>query len=61
MIIKNKLINFLKQEMDKVNKSSRTIEYTDFKRGFAQGKFDLLMDIDRKFKLGAFIKPPIKE
>jgi len=54
-----KLRAFLRKEMMKINnyptkfksKSQRSFIYA-----FAQAKFDLLMDIDQKFKLGAFYK-----
>lgn len=49
-----KLRVFLRKEMIKLNESK--FDKDDYIRGMKQAKFDLLMDIDQKFQLGAFYK-----
>lgn len=54
-----KLRAFLRKEMYYVNLHGRNplgSPRSDYERGALQSKFDLLMDIDQKFKLGAFYK-----
>ena len=50
-----KLRTFLRKEMKKINTRSIKNKNT-FIYAFTQAKFDLLMDIDQKFQLGAFYK-----
>jgi len=50
---------FLRREMIKLNKNldeKLSDEQKMYLATFCQAKFDLLMDIDQKFKLGAFYK-----
>jgi len=55
-----KLKSFLRKEMMKLNKvkptKSSPKHFHWYVKGFDQAKFDLLMDIDQKFQLGAFYK-----
>lgn len=58
-----KLRTFLRKEMMKINNyptKFKSKSQRSFVFAFAQAKFDLLMDIDRKFKLGAFYKRRVK-
>lgn len=57
--MKEELKKFLRSEMRKINIfpiKYKTKEEKSFVYAFLQAKFDLLMDIDRKFRLGAFYK-----
>ena len=54
-----KLRTFLRKEMMKINKNldeKFSEEQKIYVNAFCQAKFDLLMDIDQKFQLGAFYK-----
>ncbi len=54
-----KLRTFLRKEMMKLNRNLDTKisdEHKIYIGAFCQAKFDLLMDIDREFQLGAFYK-----
>ncbi len=54
-----KLRDFIRAEVAKINKYQRTpgkVFKSDFSAGLMQGKFDILMDIDLKFKIGAIYK-----
>jgi len=48
------LVKFLRKKMKRVQRSH--IEAKPFDFCFSQATFDLLMDIDIEFKLGAFYK-----
>jgi len=59
-----KLKAFLRNEMRKVNlRNYNPLGSTrsDYHKGFQQGVFDLLMDIDQKFQLGAFYKRRVRQ
>jgi len=60
--MRNKLIKFLRAKMRKINLADKNYNGMKNKfsslyfKGIQQAKFDLLMDIDIKFKLGTFSK-----
>lgn len=60
--MKSKLVRFLRSEMRKINLADKSYNGMKNKfsslyfKGIQQAKFDLLMDIDIEFKLGAFVR-----
>ena len=54
---RDKIKQYLRKEMRKIITLSPKIEKTTFAFCWGQAKFDTLMDIDIKLKLGTFYKP----